>query len=127
MDPSGIGFDLDVPLEVVIGSIPFARVAQQYGEVITQQPTAPPSLEAPDGLYTSSKTGEVPGITMPNLRKLNSKFSYKSDTQCFKSLRQNAVLFKTENIKNLNKWMRKKCLLQYFRSHVETIYLETYL
>ena len=69
MDPSGIGFDLDVPLEVVIGSIPFARIAQQYGEVITQQPTAPPPPGAPEGLYTSSNIGQTPGLAMPNLRK----------------------------------------------------------
>ena len=57
---------------MVIGSIPFTRIAQQYGEVITQQPTAPP--QAPDGLYNSSKTGEAPGVAMPNLRKLISYY-----------------------------------------------------
>lgn len=60
MDPSGIGFDLDVPLEVVIGSIPFASVAQQYGFNIPASIEPAPS-GAPTGLYTDT--------AMPRMRK----------------------------------------------------------
>ena len=38
-EPSGPGFALNVPVEVVIGNIPFATVAQQHG--MTIQPNAP--------------------------------------------------------------------------------------
>ena len=59
-DPSGIGFDLDVPVEVVIGSIPLASIAQQYGLNI---PTTiePPPAGAPAGLYGDA--------SLPNIRK----------------------------------------------------------
>ena len=60
MDPSGIGFDLDVPVEVVIGSIPLASIAQENGLNI---PTTvqPPPPGAPAGLYG--------GASLPNIRK----------------------------------------------------------
>lgn len=55
VDPSGPSFDLYVPLEVVIGSIPLAEIAQQHG--MSLPPLAskgqPPS-GAPQGLYTES-------------------------------------------------------------------------
>ncbi|KAL4228949.1 hypothetical protein ACF0H5_011989 [Mactra antiquata] len=41
VDPSGIGFALNVPVEVVIGSIPLATIAQQHGFVLPTAPTAP--------------------------------------------------------------------------------------
>ena len=60
MDPSGIGFDLDVPVEVIIGSIPLAGIAQEYGLNI---PTTvePPAPGAPAGLYGDA--------SLPNIRK----------------------------------------------------------
>ena len=67
VDPSGIGFDLDVPVEVVIGSIPLASVAQQYGFNI-QQPAIPSAPGAPEGLYTDPTAGQTPGLAMPNMR-----------------------------------------------------------
>ena len=72
VDPSGVGFDLDVPLQVVIGSIPLASIAQQYGLNI---PTTiePPPAGAPAGLYGDA--------SLPNIRKfclffLNMAFQY---------------------------------------------------
>ena len=73
VDPSGLGFDLDVPIEVVIGSIPFASVAQQYGFSV-QPPAIPPAPGAPDTLYTDSSTGQAPGLTMPNMRMCDIHF-----------------------------------------------------
>lgn len=66
VDPSGIGFDLDVPVEVVIGSIPLASIAQQYGVNIPQT-IAPPPAGAPAGLYTDPSSNQTPGLAMPNL------------------------------------------------------------
>ena len=69
VDPSGIGFDLDVPLEVVIGSVPFVSVAEQYGFSAQQQSIEPPPSDAPVGLYVDPATSHTPGLTVPNLRK----------------------------------------------------------
>ncbi|KAH3836787.1 arrestin domain-containing protein 3-like [Dreissena polymorpha] len=62
VDPSGLGFDLHVPVEVVIGSIPLRSVAQQHGLALPDRqapiapianlpPPPPPYLGAPAGLY----------------------------------------------------------------------------
>lgn len=66
VDPSGIGFDLNVPVEVVIGSIPFSSIAQQYGYNV-QQTIAPPPPGAPEGLYSDPNAGQAPGVSMPNM------------------------------------------------------------
>ena len=68
VDPSGIGFDLNVPVEVVIGSIPFSSIAQQYGFNV-QQTIEPPPPGAPEGLYSDPNAGQAPGVSMPNMRK----------------------------------------------------------
>ena len=60
MDPSGIGFDLNVPVEVVIGSIPLASIAQQYGLNIPST-IEPPPPGAPAGLYGDA--------SLPNIRE----------------------------------------------------------
>lgn len=60
VDPSGLGFDLYVPLEVVIGSIPLASIAQLHGLTLPSAPPPPypgpgaeaPPLGAPEGLYS---------------------------------------------------------------------------
>ncbi|WAR00287.1 ARRD3-like protein [Mya arenaria] len=39
--PFGIGVDLNVPIEIVIGSVPLRNIAQQHGFAL---PSAPPSL-----------------------------------------------------------------------------------
>lgn len=57
VDPSGLGFDLNVPVEVVIGSIPLASIAQQHGITLPpappmSDPTLPPPPGAPQGLYS---------------------------------------------------------------------------
>jgi hypothetical protein len=57
VDPSGLGFDLNVPVEVVIGSIPLASIAQQHGMTVPSapsQPLPPPPPGAPQGLYSDS-------------------------------------------------------------------------
>ncbi|XP_060557997.1 arrestin domain-containing protein 3-like [Ruditapes philippinarum] len=57
VDPSGLGFDLNVPVEVVIGSIPLASIAQQHGMTVPSAPSQPlPPLPpgAPQGLYSDS-------------------------------------------------------------------------
>ncbi|XP_045187225.2 arrestin domain-containing protein 3-like isoform X2 [Mercenaria mercenaria] len=57
VDPSGAGFDLNVPLEVVIGSIPLSSIAEQHGMVLPQQPQATllqPSPGAPKGIYSAT-------------------------------------------------------------------------
>ncbi|XP_045216627.2 arrestin domain-containing protein 3-like [Mercenaria mercenaria] len=56
-DPSGVGFDLEVPVEVVIGSIPLASVAEQHGFSLptqTQFDVPPPPVGAPQGLYADT-------------------------------------------------------------------------
>ncbi|XP_045216633.2 arrestin domain-containing protein 3-like [Mercenaria mercenaria] len=60
VDPSGLGFDLNVPVEVVVGSIPLASIAQQHGMTLPPPPPPqdpslpPPPPGAPQGLYTDS-------------------------------------------------------------------------
>ena len=66
VDPSGLGFDLEVPVEVVIGSIPFKSVAQQYG---MDQSIEPPPTVNPTGLYMETSTGQAPNPTLPSVRK----------------------------------------------------------
>ena len=68
VEPSGLGFGLHVPVEVVIGSIPLNAIAQQYGMTLPPPPPQPdPSLPppppgAPQGLYSD--------VGMPaNIRK----------------------------------------------------------
>ena len=39
VDPSGIGFDLEVPLPVVIGTIPLRQIVEMY------PPSPPPGYE----------------------------------------------------------------------------------
>ena len=50
VDPAGPALDLYVPVEVVIGSIPLAPIAQQYGMILPPLPSAPPQGEAPPGM-----------------------------------------------------------------------------
>ena len=66
VDPSGLGFDLEVPVEVVIGSVPFNSVAQQYG---MDQSIEPPPTDNPIGLYMETSTGHAPNPTLPSVRK----------------------------------------------------------
>ncbi|WAR00288.1 ARRD3-like protein [Mya arenaria] len=65
VDPSGLGFDLHVPVEIVIGSIPLRNIAQQHGFALppAQQPIQdlqprpempPPYVGAPKGLYSDT-------------------------------------------------------------------------
>lgn len=63
--PCGIGMDLSVPVEVTLGSIPLAYIAQQHGMTLPSAPPppypgppppgqAPPPPGAPQGLYNDS-------------------------------------------------------------------------
>ena len=54
VDPHGIGFDLEIPLGIIIGTIPLRQVVQQYypqampsAPAITAQPWAPPFAGQP--------------------------------------------------------------------------------
>jgi hypothetical protein len=65
-DPSGPGFDLEVPVEIIIGSIPLTSVAEQHGLSLSTQEPMSVSLPQPGnslrGLYTD--------LSMPtNIRK----------------------------------------------------------
>ena len=71
VDPSGLGFDLEVPVEVVIGSVPFKSVAQQYG---MDQSIDPPPTDAPTGLYTETSTGQFLNPLLPSVRKCHKPF-----------------------------------------------------
>lgn len=50
--PSGPASDLNVPVEIVIGSIPLASIAQQHGLVL---PQAPPAQGTSVGLYNDAR------------------------------------------------------------------------
>ena len=65
-DPSGLGFDLEVPVEIVIGSVPFKSVAQQYG---MDQYIEPLPTDNPTGLYTETSTSQAPNPLLPSVRK----------------------------------------------------------
>lgn len=47
VDPAGPAFDLEVPLEIIIGTIPLRQIVQQYYPQAVQpsapQPSAPPA------------------------------------------------------------------------------------
>ncbi|XP_050403329.2 arrestin domain-containing protein 3-like [Patella vulgata] len=51
VDPSGIGFDLVVPINILIGSIPLQSVARQYGP--------PPPLPLPPTDYTNTGPNDI--------------------------------------------------------------------
>ncbi|KAK6180227.1 hypothetical protein SNE40_012419 [Patella caerulea] len=66
VDPSGLGLDLVVPIDILIGSIPLHAVAQQYGPPpplsgtsIPMQPSAPSNMGLPPPSYAESAFGKV--------------------------------------------------------------------
>ncbi|XP_060557998.1 arrestin domain-containing protein 3-like [Ruditapes philippinarum] len=68
-DPSGPGFDLEVPVEIIIGSIPLTSVAEQHGLSLSTQEPMSVSLPQPGnslrGLYTDlSMPTNIPTATM---------------------------------------------------------------
>lgn len=44
IDPSGPAFDLNVPVEVIIGTIPLQSAVQQYQQTLSSAPSAPPQV-----------------------------------------------------------------------------------
>ncbi|KAK6180226.1 hypothetical protein SNE40_012418 [Patella caerulea] len=64
--PSGLAFDLVVPIDILIGSIPLQAVAQQYGpppplsgNSIPMQPSAPSNMGLPPPSYAECAFGKV--------------------------------------------------------------------
>ncbi|XP_041369217.1 arrestin domain-containing protein 17-like [Gigantopelta aegis] len=58
VDPAGPAFDLEVPLNVIIGSIPLQCTVQQYG-----MPSAPASSE----MYQATAAGDAPALAHPDM------------------------------------------------------------
>jgi len=67
VDPSGFSYDLNVPLEIIIGSIPLRSIAQAHNFALPFAPAPPagipqrsemppPYLGAPKGLYSDHVT-----------------------------------------------------------------------
>jgi hypothetical protein len=58
VDPSGPAFDLNVPVELIIGTIPLQSAVQQYQQTLSAaQPSAPPQVamrEFEESLYKTN-------------------------------------------------------------------------
>ncbi|XP_056022792.1 arrestin domain-containing protein 3-like [Ostrea edulis] len=58
IDPSGPAFDLSVPVEIIIGTIPLQSAVQQYQQTLSAaQPSAPPQVAMPAPSYNESILG----------------------------------------------------------------------
>ena len=68
VDPSGPAFDLEVPLEIIIGTIPLRTFVPTYGQPAFPPPTGllPPAGGPPPG----GAEGGVVSPSAPDLRKL---------------------------------------------------------
>lgn len=92
VDPSGVGLDLEVPLEVIIGTIPLASVVQQYPPM---QPSTSfgfagnfpePSAPSAEVLYP-----EAPPTGIPNLRELTLLVFYGISSLCLPYYQQKII------------------------------------
>ncbi|XP_076439019.1 arrestin domain-containing protein 3-like [Babylonia areolata] len=52
VDPAGIGFDLKVPVSIIIGTIPLKQALDQYSSMALRQP--PPGMPSRDDIYSST-------------------------------------------------------------------------
>ncbi|XP_061172553.1 arrestin domain-containing protein 3-like [Saccostrea echinata] len=58
IDPSGPAFDLNVPIEIIIGTVPLQSAVQQYQHTLSSvQPSAPPAIAMPAPSYNESILG----------------------------------------------------------------------
>ncbi|KAL8563916.1 hypothetical protein ACOMHN_049572 [Nucella lapillus] len=67
VDPTGVGFDLLVPVEIIIGTVPLRQVMEQYQTLLF--PTNPaPSAPTRDELYSSPFAGPSLSSVLPPAR-----------------------------------------------------------
>ncbi|XP_062620948.1 arrestin domain-containing protein 3-like [Saccostrea cucullata] len=58
IDPSGPAFDLVVPIEIIIGTVPLHSAVQQYHQTLSSvRPSAPPEIAMPAPSYNESILG----------------------------------------------------------------------
>ncbi|KAJ8304271.1 hypothetical protein KUTeg_017854 [Tegillarca granosa] len=67
VDPSGPAFDLLVPVDVTIGTIPLRQTLQQYGFQVPPAPHPPPSAPTLD--YNDPTIAAPPNVAMPGMRR----------------------------------------------------------
>ena len=76
VDPSGVGFDLEVPIEVIIGSIPFISVAQRYGFNVQTQVIESPPPGNTDSSNINVAIENTRSLTEPNICNSVSLYLY---------------------------------------------------
>nr|XP_022329069.1 arrestin domain-containing protein 3-like [Crassostrea virginica] len=60
VDPSGPAFDLNVPVEIIIGTIPLTSAVQQYQQTLSAvRPSAPPEVAMPSPSYNEFILGST--------------------------------------------------------------------
>lgn len=71
MDPAGPSFDLDIPFEIVIGTVPLRSIVEQSPPM---QPTLPPGFSGiffePSGSGDGETCPPAPTIGFPDLGEL---------------------------------------------------------